>query len=270
MFPKFDFCLEDNLHHSEKELSICLRAHGFSFSLHNNERQLIKLSDFDILFPERLTEVMNVVKTAFSNAGITAFTFSSTSTIFQAVKHVWAPEVLFDGNHIKKYLKFVCCVDDTEQIQAIYSPLLKAYSIFAVNPNIFSAFKILTPSASFLSQHIVMAEKGLELTDNQRNTIILNIRTKGVDIAAYKKKEFVLGNSFSFEGEEELVYFVLNVIKQLQFDLNITNCYVGGTVDDVILFRLRTFIPNVDIFPLSSETESIGSKSELAKYFLIL
>ncbi|MCU7693401.1 DUF3822 family protein [Haoranjiania flava] len=84
-------------------------------------------------------------------------------------------------------------------------------------------------------------------------------------LAAFSNRDLQLINTYSFSGEADVVYHLLNAIKQLGFDINDTRLMLSGSIDgDSALYKqIYNFIPHIEGDTID---ENLFSKEQTGAY----
>lgn len=265
--------IESNIVTSETNLSICLTASGFYFSLIDNNYILKCLGEFEADPNGGITQIMMTIKECFKSIGIHIFNFNRTRIVCQTSKNVWIPYRLYDATKNRDYLSTTNSVHSSETIIANTSEKLDAENIFAYPLQIHSGLKVVMPKAKFITPSYVLAEYAFDIASLKNNTMILYKRNNACDFAVFKGNEFTLSNSFSYSSPEDMIYFILNTLQQTGINSGeVCLLITGEDYSERELSLLQKFVQEVSY---ANVKENIIVDKEfdcmsLQKYFMVL
>ena len=249
--------IESNIVTSETNLSICLTASGFYFSLIDNNYILKCLGEFEADLNGGITQIMMTIKECFKSIGIHIFNFNRTRIVCQTSKNVWIPYRLYDATKNRDYLSTTNSIHSSETIIANTSEKLE----------------VVMPKAKFITPSYVLAEYAFDIASLKNNTMILYKRNNACDFAVFKGNEFTLSNSFSYSSPEDMIYFILNTLQQTGINSGeVCLLITGEDYSERELSLLQKFVQEVSY---ANVKENIIVDKEfdcmsLQKYFMVL
>ena len=88
------------------------------------------------------------------------------------------------------------------------------------------------------------AEKGL----------ILSVNSKSFYLVLFENKTILSANSFKINQPNDIVYFLLSTLKQMQFDTKSIRLFLNETVDngDEIVSLLKPYFNKVEYLPINN------------------
>ncbi len=265
--------IESNIITSETNLSICLTASGFYFSLIDKKYILKCMGEFEADLNGGITQIMMTVKECFKSIGIHIFNFNKIRIVCQTSKNVWIPYRLYDATKNRDYLSTTNAIHSSETIIANTSEKLDAENIFAYPLHVHSGLKVVMPKAMFVTPSQVLAEYAFDIASLKTNTMILCKRNDACDFAVFKGNEFTLSNSFSYSTPEDMIYFILNTLQQTGINSGeVCLLITGEEFSDKELSLLQKFIKEVS-FANVKESIIVDKEFEtmnLQKYFMVL
>lgn len=75
--------------------------------------------------------------------------------------------------------------------------------------------------------------------------VFINLHPSQMEIAAFREGNLQLYNIFPVQTSNDLLYFVLSVYRQIEFDTNADALYFFGKIEDAWLQRLLSFVRHV-------------------------
>ncbi len=231
----------------EKNLSICLTANGFSFSLITNKEELLTLCSIQCQ-AQSMSNWANVIKEVFDAHNIPFFGYNSTRLIVETQQYTWIPDHLYDAANDRKYLDMVCKVKTGQAIYSEHNEAIGAHAIFAADNTAVSAFKITIPRIAVGCQQSAYANKYLLQKSDLKSLMLVNIRDNIADFTVFCNKKMQLSNSYSCDNIEEVCYYGLNVMKQLKLENATLETLVCGNIDPARFDFMAKFFPQLDIY----------------------
>ena len=238
---------ENNVPAFEKRLSICLQTNGFSFSVIDKKNTLYTFGDIDCQFTESLSEVINGIKQIFTSLNVPLSGYSNAELIMPTSKNVWIPKHLFSEGSEKEYLATLCQIDLSESCYSYYSETLDAHSVFAVSNTLVSGLKIAIPSVKIKNQFVKMLDFPCLKNNKVGVSVGVFVRDNDIDIAISDSEKFIFNNTFKYNQQEDLIYFVLNAVKQLKLAENKVTVHLSGKIIPSTFDEFRNFFANVKL-----------------------
>jgi hypothetical protein len=229
------FCLFDN--YSLKEVN------KISFLKKNKPSYLLKcVKKFIKTFSKN--ELPNKVKIIY---------YTGTSTL--------VPSALFDKKNSLNYLKYnssiklndISANDNilNDEINNLYIPDLE------INNFIFDKFKAFD---FFHYSSLIIDRFSNELIDKYSENLFLNINDNFVDILYFKDNKLIFYNAFDYESPEDILYYLLFCLSQLNLDVEKTHvlCYGDINLDYKLYNLLYTYIRNIELID-SEEVDGVDN-----------
>ncbi|MCQ2262459.1 MAG: DUF3822 family protein [Bacteroidales bacterium] len=232
----------------EKHLSICLRTNGLSFSVLSQKGTLLTAGDVEMTFSSNFSQLSNEIKSLLEELHLSPFDFTSTTLVVPTEQAVWIPESLYTEGSERQYLSVMTDIKMGKGVYSDYHPLLKSYVVFSADTTIVTSFKVAIPNIYITCIHAKMVNEVLMQRSQSHPVVVLNLRENIVDVAAYGTDGFLLGNSYEFKNNNELLYTALNVMKQLNLETPDMELLLCGAVDRDIYAGLVNYFPNVDLY----------------------
>jgi len=204
-------------HQLFQRLSILIDQGGFSFYLHHSNPKESKSAGKhqveDIfgskslkLFKHQLKDILKTynykeVKVAFANS---YYAFVPEDYYHEEAKadYLKYNVELFEGDHITSdYI-------EAPQVQQVYIPLMNYHN------------SILELIDEFEYQHFtnVLVQHAQPKDFDNENYINVYVRQSSIDILAYEGMKFKLCNSFAYDTDYDLAYYVLFALEELNFN----------------------------------------------------
>ena len=150
---------------------------------------------------------------------------------FISNKSTLVPSDLFDKNSLKDYFAFNHVLTEFEEIHFNRIDIGNVNNIFAVPSEITTLLVNRFPEIKFYHQATSLIintlryinEKGLKGTFVQ-----LNVNESFFDVVVIFGGKLIFYNSFMYKGETDIVYFILNIFKQLNINHEVSEISISG------------------------------------------
>ena len=258
---------------NESNLSVCLTAGGFIFAIIDKKFCLKATGEFSVDLNGSIPQVMTNIKTCFSSVGIHIFNFNSIRVVCSTQRSVWVPFKLYDASKNKDYLKTVSPVYSNDTVIANVCQKLDAVNVFAYPLQQYSGMKIVMPKARYVSPSEVLAQYAFDVSSFMQNTFIMNKTSNGCGFAVFKGNTFTLSNSFTYQTADDMIYFLLYTLQQLEINTAEVNLMLSGEkFTEEELHLLKRYIKHVS-YANCAENITVPAEFDgidLQKYFLLL
>jgi hypothetical protein len=216
----------------ENKLSIQFDLDGFSFSIYNTlTEKEVYFREYEFknsqVTPENLLlKIKNIFKTDTHLQN----DFNSVTVVHQNNLSALVPNRFFSEKNLASYLNFNIKTLPIDYItfDAINSINSKNIYVPYVNINnyLFQNF------GEFEYQHhsTVLIEKLLNIKGNSEKKMYVNVSKTTLDITIIENNKLLLFNTFSYNTEEDFIYYILFVAEQLNLDVNEFPLYFTGKI----------------------------------------
>lgn len=180
------------------------------------------------------------------------------------------PSDLFDNKNLLNYLKYNTTIQINDfaandlilenQINNVYIPRTD------INNFIFKKFK----AFDFYHYSSLLINKiSNEFVENFTEKVFLNINDKFIDILYFKNKQLVFYNSFDYDSNEDILYYLLFIFSELSINPDKIHLVCCGLVDlESELYELiYTYIRNVELIEFK---KIVGIDSDILKSNILL
>lgn len=209
-----------------KQLSILITQDGFFFYLQHSEVELQKVENFsveDIFEASSLKLFQKELKNICSQ-----FNFKSVKVAFADSNYSIVPAAYYKENYKADYLKYNVQLFEEDQITADFIEEVDVYQVYIPLMNYHNV--ILDIVNEFDYQHFTsyLVKKTKPKSFDNVQKINVFIRYRSLDIVAFEGQKFKLCNTFDYDTDYDLVYYILFAVEELKFDqrkLNLNICH---------------------------------------------
>jgi len=240
-------------------LSLQLDDFGYSYAIldpingvydainhHNFEKKILNNS-----IPEKAEVMIKEDLFLSKNYKTVYFNFSTN-------KSTLIPAELFDRKELKKIFTFTHKLDEHEELHFNYIEEIDAYNLFAIPSDLTTLLVNKFPEIVFVHQNNVfvrnLVEKGKSVKF-KLPVVHVNINEKSFEIGIYKDEKFLMINSYTYNDENDFVYFLLNTLKQYDINVNKMHFNISGVLekDTEFFYFVHKFIPNLKFMVLQNK-----------------
>lgn len=230
-------------------LTIELSKFGLSYVISDairNQHIALKYSNFENPDADIIENFQNLVKDdVYLNKHYKAVNFYLVNDRYTLV-----PADIFDKKHKKSFLKYNHILQANEEVHFSYIENAQIYNIY-VYPSVLINFLVNHfPEIRFFHSTTPFVKLYINNNKNSNNsseTVAINFYPHFFDILVLKNQKILFLNDFSYNTQEDAVYYIMNVIKKLKLNINTIDANIQGAVDnnDKIFQYLNKFLPQL-------------------------
>lgn len=252
----------------EKRLSICLGANGFSFSETTASGMLLTFGEAEGKHAATITEATREVKAFFAEAGIRPLGYKGMELIVMSDASTWVPDELYAVTSNRQYLKLVG--GDALSVMTCHGDAIGSTAVFACNDQLVMGFKVALPGLTVMHQHAKMVQ--LKERSKSHPLLFAHWREGMVDVTACKDGRYIFGNSLRYDGTDEAVFRLMEVVKACEMGGDSTELMLCGDVDREIFTMMRPYFPKTTLYggEVTRFANDEFQKLRTYKYALIL
>lgn len=243
--------LEDRLSGYHK-LSIQVSLNGLSFCVLDTIANSLVLTR-SRKFEKEMSpfELHKIIRGDFAESGVLDYDYSEVIAIHRNPLFALVPMPLFDPEHLANYLKYNAKILGSDHLE--YDPVqgLDTANVYVpftnVNNYLFDQF------GEFEFKHIgtVLLEALVKLPSSRQGTLAyVHLAEAQMDLAVFSNKKLLFYNSFVFTSAEDIMYFLLFSLEQLELDMEQVKLRLLGEVTegDRIYELCTEYLENVSLF----------------------
>ncbi|MDM9632457.1 DUF3822 family protein [Robiginitalea aurantiaca] len=234
------------------KLSIQVSLNGLSFCVLDTIANSLVLTHVR-RFEKEISpfELHKVIRADFEEKGVLDYSYSEVISIHRNTLFALVPMPLFDPEQLPNYLKYNAKILGTDHLD--YDPIqgLDSANVYVpftnVNNYLFDQFG----EFEFKHSGTVLLETLLKLPSSRQGTLAyLHLAESQMDLAVFSNKKLLFYNSFIFSSPEDIMYFLLFALEQLELDLDILKLRLLGEVTegDRIYELCTEYLENVSFF----------------------
>lgn len=146
--------------------------------------------------------------------------FKQVKVAYDGKKATLVPGLLFDPNDKEKYFKFNFKLNEDEHIFYDHLMPLDAWQVFTVPGPVMKAAKEIFPRSKVVHFSSILIESVWVNYKNRINSphVFLHVREPLFDIMIFDGRQMKYFNTFLFQNPEDVVYYLIFVLEQLNFN----------------------------------------------------
>ncbi len=174
------------------------------------------------------------------------------------------PSALFDPGELDRIYRFNFSLNPGEVVFADHLMPLDAWQVYAVSESILEPARTLFPKNKIVHSTSLLIESVWINYKNRINTphVFLNVREHLFDLMVFDGHQMVFFNTFPFQNPDDVAYYLIFMMEQLNFNPEITPLILLGSVDigDALSDLLHRYVRNT----------TTGRRNEAYRYSYIL
>ena len=230
-------------------LSIQADLNGFSFCILDiKKRTYIGLRHYQFEKVYSIDDYADRLTKIFKEDKLIGLRYKSSSYVYLTQKSILIPESFFDKSNLKTYFEFNQSLNELDEIHYNFLSEINAYNIFAIPNYIVNEIVSRIENINLFHQATpfikIIVRRGI---DKDNKCVYVNMNNKFIDIAVAARNSLYLYNTFQFQNENDLLYFVLYIYKQLNLDTRRNKLIITGEQSDNIKYHnaLKKYITTV-------------------------
>jgi hypothetical protein len=183
---------------------------------------------------------------------------------YEGKKCTLIPAQLFDSHEMENYLRFTFQQNEEEQALSDHLLPMDSYQVYAIPVQILNIINHHFPSIKIVHFSSVLIESIWINYKNRINAhrVFIHVREKLFDLMIFDGRQMTYFNTFTFQNPEDVVYYLVFVLEQLNFNPeNIPLVLLGNVEKSTGLFEL--------LFKYVRHIE-FGRRNEAFRYSYIL
>ena len=244
------------------KLSIQVSLNGLSFCVLDTIANSLVLSHSRAFEKEMSPFTLHKkIHEDFQEKGVLDYSYSDVISIHRNTLFTLVPMPVFDPDHLANYLKYNVKILGTDHLD--YDPIqgLDSANVYVpftnVNNYLFDKFG----DFEFKHSGTVLLETLLKFPSTRQGTVaFMHLAESQMDLAVFSNKKLLFFNSFVFSSPEDIMYFLLFSLEQLELDLDSLKLRLLGevTAADRIYELCTEYLENVSLF-VPPDTSLAGS-----------
>ena len=195
--------------------------------------------------------------------------FGSSSAIFLTQKSTFVPDIFFEEVNLRDYFEFKQVLEELDEIHSDKIEEIKAWNVFAIPTYIANLLYNKFRGIHYFHQATPLVKTILK-DFSSPSSIHLNLNNRFFDIAVKQNGKLILYNTFLYQNETDLLYYVLFIINQLKIEPQTIPMTLCGELSDRVAYQeaLSKYVPNLMYLdPALPSFSGIFERINRHKYF---
>jgi hypothetical protein len=251
-------------------LSIQIDTDGLSFCILDiQKKHYIVFQKYVFGKSSDIVALIDKLEKCFEEDEILKASFNSSSCIYLTQKSTLIPSAFFDEMNLRDYFEFNHPLEELDEIHYNIIPDIDASNVFAIPTYLanllyskFRGLKIYHQATPFIKS----ALKDFKPS----SSVHINLNTGFFDVVIKQGNRLILYNTFLYQNETDMLYYVLFIINQLKLSPEKIPMTICGEMSDRVSFQesLSKFIPKLMYLePVSPGFSNVFERLNRHKYF---
>jgi len=231
--------MSENSTYTTNRLSILILQDGFSFLISNSFAVPIQFGALKAKSSQSAGELLKMIKSKIDQNFFQAHHIEELQVMYGNPQFSIVPEAYFKEDHLPHYLKYSSKLIEGDDFSSDPIESLKAKTVYIpyvnINNYLFDVF------GSFKFTHVLtnLIVKTNEIKTPIEDAVHVHVCHQHIYLLAYQTGKMVLANAFEYDTAEDLTYYILFSIEQLQMDreklqLNFTGEFFNTSENDAL------------------------------------
>ena len=205
----------------------------------------------DSLFKKSAIEINELI----SSTEIIKTEYSAIKIIIENNCHALIPEALFVAEKADSFLKLNTSLHKRQHV--LFNRLSKnMVSVFAITEQLFNSIKSIFPQSEIIHETELMLElMYANYHKDQKDTLFVHVHHSFIEIAHLKNNELNFLNTFTIEGDTDIIYFILSVAELLKLSQEKLRVNIFGNISSTgsLIGLMKKYISNVEMMKRPSQ-----------------
>jgi hypothetical protein len=265
-----DLSATENSYH---KLSIQVSLNGLSFCILDTIANELSLSH-SLPFKREVSpfDLHREIRQSFRDEGVLDFSFSEVIAIHRNALFSLVPQPLFDEEQLPNYLKYNAKILASDHLAYDVIKGLETVNVYVPFTNVNNFLFDLFGEFEYKHSGTVLLETLIKLPSSRQGSICyLHLAESQMDLAVFVSKKLVFYNSFYISGPEDVLYFLLFSLEQLNLDMDSLKLRLLGEVteEDRVYEFCTEYFENVSLFVPSDSSLPLPGQEEGIDFTLI-
>jgi hypothetical protein len=146
--------------------------------------------------------------------------FRLVKIAFEGKKSTLVPALLFDADEKEHYFRFNFPVEKDEQVCADHLMPMDAWNVFAVPGSVLESVRAAFPKSKVVHSSSLLIESVWINYKNRINSphVFLHVMENQFDLMIFDGRQLHYFNTFAFQNSEDVAYYLIFVLEQLNFN----------------------------------------------------
>lgn len=149
-------------------------------------------------------------------------------------RHTLVPAPLFDSGQSNKYLEFNFGMTGNGQVNADRLEEIDAYNVYSIPRGLLDVIQVNYGEAALFhrTSAMIRAIYNHQIANHAPADIFLNVRERFIDLTSFESGRLAYFNSYSCTSKEDMLYYTLYAIEQLNLRPDTVQLFISGIIDN--------------------------------------
>lgn len=228
-------------------LSLQIDTEGFSYCiLDTRKKHYVVFQQYVFGKSGDMLAFINKLEHCLNEDSILDTSFNSSSLVYLTQKSTLVPDVFFDELNLRDYFEFNHPLEELDEMHYNVIPEINASNVFALPNYIANLLSDKFKGLRFYHQATPFIKSVLKDFRNA-SSVHINLNPGFFDIIVKQEDKLKLYNTFLYQNDTDLLYYVLFTINQLNLNPATVPLTICGEMSDRISFQgsLSKYIPKL-------------------------
>jgi hypothetical protein len=159
--------------------------------------------------------------------------FKSVEILYSSLNFTLVPQAFFQNSFSEKIFSFNHEIEKGFSIERTLFQKAETWCLFDIPDNLREFLLLKFPKATLKSNLYPLIERGLKENKNtlERTIVHINFFRSYFELVVISGSKLLLCNQFEYSGEEDVLYYVLNVFDRLKLSPENTELLLHGAIE---------------------------------------
>ncbi len=246
-------------------LSLRIGIDNFSFSILDTVTLSYNYLVVNYFTYISIKDTVEKITSIIKNNNLFQLNFSSSSLIYSGFPNTLLPKELEDSTNEKKLLEF----NDKCYEKIYFDNIDNIKIIYSIPEKIDNITKTFFPTCKIMSEEKIFLEK--KIYTDLSTCVYINLNLNSFSLTVFENKKLTLQNSFNYKGAEDVLYYLLFCMEQLNLSTIKTPVVLFGNIDynDKTYELIFNYIKDISFGDIDKSLR-LNLKKDRHKYFSLV
>jgi len=224
-------------------LSLLISKKTVSFSITDNSlNKFLAIVSYVFSEEPNHNELSQLLNDLYNTQPLLKKNFIETYICYQNNTFIFIPENIFSEESIIDYLSFFEISCESMSVRKDYLNKFKFYNIYCIPEKIINTILEIFPKSKINHNSSCFIDSISHLYNTHTTKgekLFVSVDTFEIEVIAFKDGNFLLYNVFDFKTNEDLIYYLMLVAKQLEFNQSKADIILTGKIfENSTLYKL--------------------------------
>ena len=241
------------------------------YLVYDFEENVLALKSFAIEEKDPV-KLVSAVRSIYQSDFLLSLLYRKVRVLFDTEHYTLIPSRLYNEQEKESYFEQMVKMEDKASLLADDLRDFRAYLLYPIHQNIFSATKVQFPTAK-IGHAISGVLSGCRSFTRETQEIytFVNVQNRNLQVFVFDKENLLFANTFAFETSKDALYYLLLVFDQFKLKPDLSPVLLSGMIreNSEIYHLFFRYIKNLKFTPAPTNLK-LGKQMEqeyLHQYF---